>query len=341
MHFFMKRYLSLKRLNEILAIVKEKKVLVFGDIILDRYLFGRVERISPEAPVPVFLKGEREEFRPGGATNVAANIASLGAKAAVMGCFSEEDLFGKKLKEILEKREISIYRVCEKSCRFTTVKTRLIARNQQILRIDEERDFKITPSEFLEMLSLFEKNLPKFDAVIISDYGKGLIKKRTLYSLLPFLRRQGKVVTVDPKIENFFAYQNVTSLTPNLEEAAAGMKVTFLPKTQKEVEKLGVRIIKKLNSDSLLITQGADGMTLFTTNLSRKVSVVHIPTAAREVFDVSGAGDTVIAAFTLAIVSGASFVEAAVIANIAAGIVVGKMGVATVSPSEIKEALRR
>ena len=331
------KYLSRKRLKEILAAAKKKKVLVLGDIMLDRYLFGRVERISPEAPVPVFLREDRTEFRAGAAANVAVNIVSLGAKAAVMGCFGDER-HGLKLKEILEAKGIFAYRVCRRSCRFTTTKTRLIARNQQLLRIDEEKGFRITGSEFLEITSIIKRELPNFDAVIVSDYGKGMVERRVLNFLLPLVRGQGKIITVDPKVEHFLAYKNVTSLTPNLDEAATGLNSLRKPATQKEVEELGLNIIRRLESDSLLITQGPDGMTLFARAAGR-VSPVHIPTAAREVFDVSGAGDTVIASFTLALSAGASTKEAAAFANLAAGVVVGKMGAAAVSASEILEAL--
>ncbi|MFA7328517.1 MAG: PfkB family carbohydrate kinase [Candidatus Ratteibacteria bacterium] len=292
------------RVPKILADIKKRKILVIGDVMLDRYLFGRVERISPEAPVPVFVP-EREETRPGGAGNVAQNIKSLGAKSILIG-----------------ERKSKVIR-----------KTRFIASpyNQQLLRVDEE-DIQDQPPALI--MSRVKVSIAEADAVIISDYGKGVITRELLDELLPFLNSKNKIIMVDPAVKHFSGYQRVTSLTPNLDEASAGIGLSSKPTGRKEVELLGFEILKKLRSRSLLITQGADGMTLFTPG-----SAIQIPAASRGVFDVTGAGDTVISAFTLAYCGGFSLAESAYFASLAAGIVVGKTGAATASPAEILSAL--
>jgi len=325
----------MQNVGEILKSIQGKKILVVGDLMLDRYLFGKVERISPEAPVPIFLAG-REEVRAGGAGNVANNIKGLGGRSTVIS-FLGKDTESSRLKRLLEKQGVELLTI-EIPSLPTSAKTRVMARNQQLLRIDQEDTRQAFSNGVTQrFVALIKEALPKFDALIISDYGKGVINQRVLNKILPCLptlmvgdpRKSNKIVTVDPKVENFLEYRGVDSLTPNLDEASAGMRVER-PKSQKAVEVLGFQIIRRLKAKSLLITQGAEGMTLFEAG-----SAVHIPTAAQEVFDVTGAGDTVIAAFTLALTAGFSLLDSAEFANLAAGIVVSKLGAASVTPQEI------
>ncbi len=284
---------------EILSAVKGKKVLVIGDVIQDRYIFGRVDRLSPEAPVPVFVP-EKEEFRPGGAGNVEANIISLGGKCLMLS----------------------------PNYHHKSVKTRYIAKpyNQQLLRVDEDKPAYCSPNFIMKFA---QDLIDESDAVIIADYNKGVITPELLLELLPYLKDKGKPVMVDPAVKHFGLYQGVTCLTPNLAEASAGMGVDK-PSNRDEVVRLGFKILDKLKVESLLITQGADGMTLFMDDFS-----TVIPAMARAVFDVSGAGDTVIAALTLARCAGFTFNDSAKFASACAGIVVGKVGTSTVKPEEI------
>jgi len=333
--------LNSSRVSEILATIKKKKVLVIGDVMLDRYLFGRVERISPEAPVPIFIpEPEKEEHRVGGAGNVAVNICSLGAKSILLGAVGVK--MEVKIKECLAKIKGVTPRFF--NGHNNSRKTRFVVSpyNQQLLRVDEENILDQPPDQ---IMSLVKSSIDEMDAVIISDYGKGVITRELLDELLPFLNSKNKLIMVDPTIKHFSDYQNVTSLTPNLNEASAGMGLfawaakpdrSSKPTDQKGIEVLGFKILKKLHSQSLLITQGTDGMTLFTPG-----SAIQIPAISRGVFDVTGAGDTVIAAFTLAHCSGFSLAESAYFASLAAGIVVGKTGAATASPAEILTTLRK
>ncbi len=315
-----------------LADIKKRKVLVIGDVMLDRYLLGRVERISPEAPVPIFIpEPEKEEHRVGGAGNVAVNICSLGAKSILLGAVGIK--MEVKIKKCLDKIKGVTPRFFDGHN--NSRKTRFVASpyNQQLLRVDEE-DMLDQPPDLI--MSRVKISIDEVDAVIISDYGKGVITRELLDELLPFINSKGKIIMVDPTIRNFSNYQHVTSLTPNLDEASSGMGLNSKPGNQKGVKLLGFKILEKLHSQSLLITQGADGMTLFTSG-----SAIQIPAISRGVFDVTGAGDTVISTFTLAHCSGFSFEESAYFASLAAGIVIGKTGAATASPAEILTTLQK
>ena len=320
------------RVSEMLADVKKRKVLVIGDVMLDRYLFGRVERISPEAPVPIFIpETEKEVYRVGGAGNVAVNICSLGAKSILLGAVGIK--MEVKIKECLDNIKGVTPRFFDGHN--NSRKTRFVASpyNQQLLRVDEEEILDQPPDL---IMSRVKSSIDEVDAVIISDYGKGVITRELLDKLLPFLNSKNKIIMVDPTVKHFPDYQHVTSLTPNLDEASVGMGLSSKPVNQKGVRLLGFKILEKLHGQSLLITQGADGMTLFTPG-----SAIQIPAISRGVFDVTGAGDTVISAFTLARCSGFSFTESAYFASLAASIVVGKPGAATASPAEILTALQK
>ncbi len=308
-------------------------VLVVGDLMLDHYVWGGVSRISPEAPVPV-VDVSKETEMPGGAGNVALNMATLGANVHLVGLVGQ-DASASRLLSLFRTLPINTEPVIRSLDRPTIVKTRIIAHHQQVVRVDREVRGELPPKLLDQVWSRMEALLPKVDAVVLSDYAKGVISAALLKKLLPVLRRRKLPVTVDPKVENFAWYREVTAITPNLKEAMEGGKVHSV-RTEAELEALGTRLIRQLNAQSILITRGEKGMSLFEKG---KVPY-HIPTRAREVFDVTGAGDTVISALTLALAAGASLRNAAEISNYAAGVVVGKIGTASVTPSELRQALR-
>jgi len=307
---------------------KNRKILVIGDIILDHYIWGKVNRISPEAPVPV-VEVTRENFLLGGAANVANNIVSLGGHAAIVG-INGEDIAGEALRSILLQKGVDCSGLFTEN-RPTTVKTRVIAHNQQVVRFDRE-DSKYVDGRILKgILSHIHGILNDFDAVIISDYKKGMVTEDLVKGVLKKTRPKKMFVSVDPKVGHFDFYKGVSLITPNLMEATlgAGMEIT----DDKSLNRAGQTLLKKLSLKAALITRGEHGMNLFEKN-----KVTHIPTVGRKVYDVTGAGDTVISAFTLAHASGADLKDSAVIANHAAGIVVGEVGTAVASPEQLMES---
>ena len=295
-------------------------VLVVGDVMLDRYWFGDVSRISPEAPVPV-VHVQRTEERPGGAANVARNIVSLGGKATLLSVVGDDEA-GRSLAALLAKeRVVTLF---HKDAQLpTTVKLRVIGRQQQLLRID----FETLPSrEVLEdKLGDFESLVDGVDAVILSDYGKGGLTH--VAKMIDVARRHHKRILVDPKGDDYSKYRGATLLTPNRGEFR---EIAGRWKSEAELAEKADKIRRELDIDALLVTRSEEGMTLFTAQGAN-----HEPTRAREVFDVSGAGDTVIATFGLMLAAGASMTDAMHFANLAAGIVVGKLGTATVSREEM------
>lgn len=308
------------------------RILVIGDLILDEFIWGSVERISPEAPVPVICV-DRESAMPGGAANVASNVRALGAEALLLGVVGP-DRDGTRLRQELQGRGLSTEYIYVDRRRPTTTKTRVIGQRQQMVRIDRERTDRVT-GELLEVVvEAARAAIARADGIIVEDYGKGLIHPGLLKPVIALAKRAKKVITVDPKEEHTRYYRGVTALTPNRKEAAlaAGFPITDEPSLNRAAQ----RILSQLKPEALLITLGEDGMALFFRD-GRKP--VKIPTMAREVYDVSGAGDTVIATFTLARAAGASFPEAALLANTAAGVVVEKVGVATCSAAELLQRL--
>lgn len=313
---------------------KDKRILVIGDLILDRYIYGKVSRISPEAPVPV-VEVTNEAFLLGGATNVANNIASLGGKVSIAG-IAGNDTAGKILRRLLEEKNINIEGLLQTN-RHTTVKTRVIAHNQQVVRFDKEERKRIEGKSLNHLLNYLKDAVSKHDAVIVSDYKKGVISSSLIKNLLKYAKPKKTFIAVDPKVGHFHFYKNVSLVTPNLLEASQGSGVEI--KDEKTLIKAGKVLIKRLSCKSVLITRGEEGMSLFNRT-SNGVDIIHIPTVAKKVYDVTGAGDTVIAVFTLAHASGATLEESAIIANHAAGIVVGEVGTATVTPERILESLK-
>ena len=317
-------------LKRILDNFKNIKIGVVGDLMLDDYIYGTVERISPEAPVPV-VNVKEEKFVLGGAANVVNNLASLGAKTICFGVIGN-DANGERLLGAFADKKIDVSGLIRDKERTTIVKRRIIGSNQQLLRIDWE---DITPiSTFLEyaLLRNIESKIDELDAVILSDYDKGVLTPMVAKEIVRMCRDRGKIVTVDPKPKNAMNYYGATSMTPNRKEA----KECLGMERATNMEEVGKELKEKLKLDNLLLTRSEEGMSLFIEN-----KIVNIPTFAKEVYDVTGAGDTVISVFTLAAASGVSWHEAAKIANTATGVVVGKMGTSTVTKDEILEFYKR
>jgi D-beta-D-heptose 7-phosphate kinase/D-beta-D-heptose 1-phosphate adenosyltransferase len=320
-----------ENLKKIISKFSHQKILVVGDFILDHYIFGKVDRISPEAPVPVVWANE-EKFVCGGAANVGLNLVSLGAKVVLCGVLGK-DYFGDVLRSLIEKKGVCADLIIKDKQRPTTLKTRIVASHQQVVRVDWESVEFLSWELNKKILNGIKKRIDEFDAVIIEDYGKGVINPQLVRDLVDLCKKHKKIITVDPKEDHFDYYENVTALTPNLKEAqtAANLKI----KTKEEILILGEIILKKLNPSCLLITLGEDGMMLFCDHRH-----YHIPAYAQEVFDVTGAGDTVIATFTLALSCHSSYLEAAFLSNIAASIVVAKLGAAQASKKELLQRIK-
>jgi len=317
-------------LSRLVARLGQANVLVIGDLMLDEFVWGKVSRISPEAPVPVVWV-QSESVMPGGAANVANNIRALGGRVSVVGVVGR-DRWGDALLSDLASRKIETGGVLPID-RPTTVKTRVIAHHQQVVRVDREQQAPLTAAIGEQLIAAVARLLPEVDAVVLEDYGKGIITRQLLEAVIPMARRHKKLITVDPKQEHFDLYRGVTALTPNRQEA--GEAVGRELESAADIKRAGAEILQRLACDGLLLTLGEEGMCLF----ERGGRQTMIPTVAQEVFDVAGAGDTVIAAFTLALASGATMEQAARLANQAAGIVVGKLGVAVVAPEELRAKL--
>jgi len=310
-----------------------RRVLILGDLMLDRFVFGEASRVSPEAPVPV-VEVKKEISYPGGAANVAVNIGSLGGVPVPVGIVGE-DAEAACLRRELEKRGITIDGLIPAGSRPTCVKTRIIARHQQICRIDREDRSPLPAIIQKRVMSAFSAALPEADAVIISDYAKGLLSPPLLKQALRQASVLKKTVCVDPKLRDFSLYAPAYVITPNISELekASGIPITGV----KDLIRAGKNFLAASNIAHLLITRGEDGMTLLGKDAP---AVVHIPAIAREVFDVTGAGDTVIATLTLGLTAGLSMPDAAALANFAAGIVVGKLGTASTTPEELIETIK-
>ena len=327
----MRSILKYNRGMDILGNFKKGTVLVIGDLVMDHFIWGKVRRISPEAPVPV-VEVNSESLILGGAANVVNNIHSLGGRVLVCGVIGKDDA-GKKLVHELKQKGIPSDGVIFEGDRPTSVKTRIIAHSQQVVRFDREKRNKIHFDAMKAIIDHTKKKIGSVDAIVISDYAKGVISEELMEEVINIARKKNKPVAVDPKVSHFDFYKNVSIITPNNDEASQASGIDI--EDNASLLRAGDVLLKKLGSDAILITRGEHGMSLFENN----GEITHIPTVAKEVYDVSGAGDTVIGTVALAIASGASFKEAAVISNFAAGIVVGKVGTATVTPEELKKAV--
>lgn len=311
-----------------------KRLLVIGDLMLDEFLWGKVSRISPEAPVPV-VEIVREESFPGGAANVARNLAEFSKNVRIMGV-TGECAHAAHLKRLLTSEGINVEAVQSHACYQTIVKTRIIARQQHVVRIDREKRLSVRPEHAAAALAQLEALLPEIDAIIVEDYGKGMLAQDFAEAICDRANRAAKILAVDPNPHNPLAWRHVSVIKPNRVEAfaSAGLPVTEPvdpPTEDAALLEAGRVLSEKWAADNLLITLGEQGVLLFRHD----APPYHAPTRAREVFDVSGAGDTVIALYTLALCAGATPPEAAEIANHASGVVVGKLGTATCTPGEL------
>jgi D-beta-D-heptose 7-phosphate kinase/D-beta-D-heptose 1-phosphate adenosyltransferase len=307
------------------------RILVVGDIMLDRFIWGDVSRISPEAPVPVVLV-KRETFLLGGAANVVNNIHSLGGQAGLCGVVGDDEM-GQKVVQRLDDMGVDHAGVFVEPERQTTVKTRIIAHHQQLVRIDRETTRPPKVSTRRSLSGYLKQKTNGFDGIILSDYGKGLLTRSLARDIIRKARETGKFVMVDPKIKSFFFYRGATVVTPNTAEASSAARVSITDETS--LSRAGRALLRRLKCDALVITRGEDGMAVFEPHQKPLL----VPTEAREVYDVTGAGDTVIGTMALALGAGASIRRAAALANHAAGIVVGKVGTATVGQEELAKAV--
>lgn len=336
--------------KQLISAFKGKNILVVGDVILDQHIHGSVSRISPEAPVPIVLQKGEPTFSPGGAANVASNLRSLGARVTLVGRIGNDEE-GKIFLNALKKGGIPTKGILKDPQVPTIIKTRIMAHHQQVLRLDREKVDERMSEKFLSQVKkLLQKTIKNYDAIILSDYGKGLLSRELIEFVCVLAHQNKKIVTVDPKVEHFSYYEGVTSITPNRKEAENAIRNIKITHTSshrlglrsdslrnlEDVKRAGEQLLKFLKLESLLITLGEEGMYVFEKG--KKPS--HIHTRAQEVFDVTGAGDTVIAVFTLALSAGASKYDAAELANYAAGVVVGKWGAVAVTRDELRNAVK-
>lgn len=319
-----------QQLQKVVQQFSDQPILVVGDLMLDRYVWGRVERISPEAPVPV-VEVVKETVHLGGAANVAYNLAVLKARPLLVGVVGRDEA-GDRLVEELHRQEISSEGIVRDKGRSTTIKTRIIAHNQQVCRTDREDKTPLSQGTVDQMRSAYQPLLEQAKGMILSDYGKGALSAALVVGLIQEARRTKKFLAVDPKAGDFSVYRGASIVTPNKKEAVRASGVEIVDEAS--FIQAGEKLLEVTASDYLLITRGEEGMTLFD---GKEHS--HIPTVAREVFDVSGAGDTVIASLTLAVAAGASIRDAAILANHAAGVAVGKLGTAAASGEEILSSI--
>jgi len=331
------KLLSVSRARQILSAAAKTRVLVLGDVMLDQFIWGSVARISPEAPVPI-LDFERESFMPGGAANVARNLTALNVPTELFGAIGNDDA-GRELLKLLAGQKIGCAGLVTNSARHTSVKTRIVAHKQQVVRIDRETRDGLDARLTGKLIAAVKSKLPKTDAVIVGDYGKGVVTQPLLNEIKSLCRARGVWLSLDPKPVHELNLSGLSLITPNRKEI---FELANLPDETRHANPLADKnlmlaaqwLLVELHPAVLLITLGELGMLL----CQRGQKPFHIPTVAQEVFDVSGAGDTVIATFTLAIAAGASPLEAAILSNHAAGIVVGKIGTATTSPEELLQS---
>jgi len=317
--------LTRDRLLHLIGRMKESRVVVVGDIMLDRYLVGDTERLSPEAPVPVVTVRERHA-RLGGAANVAMNVAAMGSEVFLVGVVGD-DIDGGSIRQELAVAHLDDRFVVTVAGRPTTSKTRIIARSQQIVRIDDEVESLLDGSDLDRLIRVARDALADADALLLEDYNKGALPPRLIAAVMEVAKRRGIPIVVDPKFRQFFEYAGATVFKPNRRELESALGAAVDLQNGNALP----QVLARLKVDNLLVTLGAEGMLL----VMKDGSTTHIPSIARDIYDVSGAGDTVTAWMGTALAAGASIREAAQLANYAAGVEVGKAGVATVSPEEV------
>jgi D-glycero-beta-D-manno-heptose-7-phosphate kinase len=327
------RFLTKKRALEIIASFSRSGVLVVGDVMVDHFIWGNVSRISPEAPVPV-VDVQKDSILLGGCANVLNNIFAMGGKVYVAGVIGSDNIGGKLLSELREKTIETDGIIVEKG-RPTTLKTRIVAHGQQMVRFDKENRKPIPQSSIDKILDYVKSLRKKIGAIVISDYNKGVVSKELIDGIREIVNDSGVFICLDPKQNNFSIYKGAHIITPNHHEVqrAAGMEITGAD----DIQKMSEVLLKKYDFPAMLVTRGEEGMSLFENG--RKIVHTYFSTQAKEVYDVTGAGDTVIGMLALGLSAGANMKEATCLANMAAGIVVGKVGTATVSQKELIEAL--
>ena len=322
----------IEKLRSIVDSIPDKRILVIGDLMIDEYIWGSVSRVSPEAPVPIVVE-KKKERRPGGAFNVINNLLTLKTKPFVAGV-TGKDSDGEFIKNYLEQNGIDSGGLIETSDRPTTIKKRILGNNQQIVRLDSENTKQIDDNATEKILKYIDDVADSISGIIISDYNKGVINEKIQNKVKALHRQKGIYVSVDPQIKNYRLYSDMSLITPNHHEA--GAFVGLLIEDDKSLHKTAGRIMDEINPELLLITLGEKGMMLY----GRDRKSIHVPTVARHVYDVSGAGDTVIAVFTLSMICGASPVESAVLSNIAAGYVVGEIGTTAIPHEILKNSIK-
>jgi rfaE bifunctional protein kinase chain/domain len=317
------------RLQTLIENLSGKRVAVVGDLMLDRYYWGSVARISPEAPVPV-VDVDSESTRLGGAANVANNIASLGGTPLMIGVAGDDEA-GRTLRAIAAEHNFPGEGLLLDPSRPTTVKTRVIANHQHVVRVDREVKQDISEEMQSRILDVLRTNVKSLDAIIIEDYNKGVVVKSLIHEIIQFAKRNNLIITVDPKFNNFFEYKQVTVFKPNRKETEEALGVRM--NDQGSVDEAAKALMKKLEAENVLLTLGEQGMTL----VEKGGAAIHVPTMARKVADVSGAGDTVISTLTMGLAAGATVREASMLANFAGGIVCGEVGIVPIDVNQLRE----
>ncbi len=308
-----------------------RRLLVLGDVMLDHYLWGRCERISPEAPVPV-VEVQRESSSLGGAGNVAANLAALGAEPVLVGVMGD-DPHAQEMLDAFAERGVATRALVRDPGRPTTFKTRILAQNQQVVRADWESRAEVDGQALNDVLAALSREIPRCEALVISDYGKGVVTRAVLEHAMKLARERKVPVAVDPKESHIDSYRGVSILTPNQLEAGYVMGRRIVD--EESLMAVGWGLRERLDAECALVTRGADGMSLF----EKGGRYTHLPTVAREVFDVTGAGDTVVSVVALALAAGAGYPEACYLANHAAGVVIREVGTASCSPAQLRASL--
>jgi D-beta-D-heptose 7-phosphate kinase/D-beta-D-heptose 1-phosphate adenosyltransferase len=331
--------MELDRLEQILDRASSRRLTVIGDLMLDEFVWGKVGRISPEAPVPV-VEVTGESFYPGGAANVARNLREFTEGVAIIGLLGK-DRSGQQLRELLSEQKIDTSNAVEEAAFQTIVKTRIIARHQQVVRVDRERFAGPSAAQIATLAAAVRKNISDTDAIIFEDYGKGFLSTDLVTQIAEAARSAGKIVAADPNPRNLVEWRGLTVIKPNRSEAFHAAGVTsgepdIAPPQDPDLKRTGETLLKKWKTENVLITLGEQGMMLF----QERETPHYIPTKAREVFDVSGAGDTAIALFTLGLACEATPTEAAEMANHASAVVVSKLGTATVTRDELIASFR-
>jgi rfaE bifunctional protein kinase chain/domain len=319
-----------KRLEKIFNSPRGKRILVVGDVMLDEYLVGSVARISPEAPVPV-IEIEEQHLSLGGAANVALNVLNLGCIPVLVGVVGK-DAMGSAFNKLMRHKNLELSGIIQLKNRPTTVKTRIIGHTQHIARVDREVRDDLNAHEEDMLIRQLQENIPRCAAVIFQDYNKGVLSPRVIAAGISLARKHQLLITVDPKFHNFLNYKNVTVFKPNIKETEEALAIKI--RSEADLRNACKKLMRQLNPDCLLLTRGASGMSL----LDRRGTLIHVPTRVRKVADVSGAGDTVISVLTVTLNGGATYTEAATLANYAAGIVCEEVGIVPIDKQKLMKA---